>query len=108
MLKMFDKKSLLQKKQKKKFRGTKSNGVQRDSNIETSDKIIDRARRILIEFFRSKGTKNVYIRTARDDKVCPFCQKWGERGYSLSRYPKLPFKHCTNPEGCRCNYIPIE
>lgn len=45
------------------------------------------------------------VRVAVHEDACPACQQ--VRGsYPLDHAPRLPVKGCSNPQGCRCFYVP--
>jgi ribosomal protein L32 len=49
----------------------------------------------------------VEISDSGDDLVCPACHALNEEILTADDAPILPYEKCTNPDGCRCTYLPV-
>jgi len=62
--------------------------------------------RAALESYKSNGISKVEILPALDERTCDKCIAIAGV-YPLKKVPKLPYEYCTNPDGCRCTYIPV-
>ena len=56
--------------------------------------------------YKTEGLKRVEIYTAQDERCCPTCAK-AAGVYPIDKALTLPIRGCTNPNGCRCTYLPV-
>jgi ssDNA-binding Zn-finger/Zn-ribbon topoisomerase 1 len=56
--------------------------------------------------YKQEGLKKVEIFPALDDNTCSIC-KAAAGVYPIGKVPLLPIANCTNPNGCRCTYLPV-